>query len=124
GTRKMSLWVNNEKINVIEVSASSAPRPTGNIFGPFPVHLMRGNNLIELRDTEGSSEFDIHHFELKDSALSKVEILASSSDDQIRILKDGIFYPISKFGSNVSGVWQDISHLFHKGSNIFNIQGI
>lgn len=124
GTRKMSLWVNGEKVRVIEISSSAAPRPTGNTFGPYPVFLSRGNNQIELRDTEGTTEFDIHQLEIKESQLSKVEILTTSANDHVRILKDGIPYQISKLSNGVNSTWQDISYLFHNGTNIFDLQGV
>ncbi|AUX29028.1 MULTISPECIES: hypothetical protein [Sorangium] len=59
-TRAMSLWLNGSQIAVITSTATESPRPTGKELGPFPVTLQAGNNTVELRDTQGTAEFDVH----------------------------------------------------------------
>lgn len=59
-TRAMSLWLNGSQISVITSTAAESPRPSGKEFGPFSVALQAGNNTVELRDTQGTTEFDVH----------------------------------------------------------------
>ncbi|KYF86627.1 hypothetical protein BE20_00305 [Sorangium cellulosum] len=59
-TRAMSLWLNGSQIAVVTSNATESPRPTGKELGPFPVTLQAGNNTVELRDTQGTAEFDVH----------------------------------------------------------------
>ncbi|WP_437571619.1 hypothetical protein [Sorangium sp. So ce542] len=59
-TRAMSLWLNGSQIAVVTSTATESPRPTGKELGPFPVTLQAGNNTVELRDTQGTAEFDVH----------------------------------------------------------------
>ncbi|WP_437834200.1 hypothetical protein [Sorangium sp. So ce1153] len=59
-TRAMSLWLNGSQISVITSTATESPRPSGREFGPFSVTLQAGNNTVELRDTQGTAELDVH----------------------------------------------------------------
>jgi YD repeat-containing protein len=61
GNRSMSLWVNNVRVGTVTANSTQAPRPTGFEYGPFLVNLTGGNNTVEVRDTEGSTELDIHN---------------------------------------------------------------
>lgn len=58
GERRMSLWLNNTRINTITLNSTNAPRPQGKEFGAYAVTLAAGTNNVELRDTEGTAEFD------------------------------------------------------------------
>lgn len=64
-TRKMSLWINGQQASTISINATDAPRPEGQEVGPFEANLVTGNNVIELRDTEDSMEFDVHYLRLE-----------------------------------------------------------
>lgn len=60
GNRSMSLWVNNVRVGTVTANSTQAPRPAGSEYGPFLVNLTGGNNTVEVRDTEGSAELDVH----------------------------------------------------------------
>lgn len=59
-TRAMSLWLNGNQIAVITSNSTESPRPSGKEFGPFSVSLQTGNNTVEVRDNQGTMEFDVH----------------------------------------------------------------
>ncbi len=61
GSRSMSLWVNNQRISTITVGAADAPRGIGKEYGPYNATLNRGQNSVELRDTENTDEFDVFY---------------------------------------------------------------
>jgi uncharacterized repeat protein (TIGR03806 family) len=67
GTRAMSFWVNGVSTAIIFADATGSPRPTGQEFGPYPAVLAAGTNTLELRDTEGTAEFDVHHLRIEGS---------------------------------------------------------
>ncbi|WP_437284293.1 hypothetical protein [Sorangium sp. So ce406] len=75
-TRAMSLWLNGSQISVITTTATESPRPTGKEFGPFPVTLLAGTNTVELRDTQGTTEFDVHSLRVEPT---------SAGDDEFEI---------------------------------------
>ncbi|WP_438015624.1 hypothetical protein WMF18_32820 [Sorangium sp. So ce315] len=75
-TRAMSLWLNGSQISVITSNATESPRPSGKEIGPFSVTLQAGNNTVELRDTQGTAEFDVHSLRVEP---------ASSGDDEFEI---------------------------------------
>ncbi len=81
GTRSMSLWVNNTRVATLSINSTTAPRPTGAELSAVSVQLISGNNTIELRDTENTSEFDVHHLrvETTGSSSSVSSSLSSSS---------------------------------------------
>lgn len=60
GTRSMSLWVNGNEVGVITVESSWAPRGTGAEVH-LPAFLQPGDNVIELKDTEGTMELDLFY---------------------------------------------------------------
>lgn len=71
GSRSMSLWVNNARIATLTTNSTASPRPTGTELGSYPAQLNSGTNTIEIRDTENTTEFDVHHL--------RVETVSSSS---------------------------------------------
>ncbi|WP_437730186.1 hypothetical protein [Sorangium sp. So ce1335] len=75
-TRAMSLWLNGTQIAVITSTATESPRPTGKELGPFPVTLQAGANTVELRDTQGTAEFDVHSLRVEPT---------SAGDDELEI---------------------------------------
>ncbi|WP_437302666.1 hypothetical protein [Sorangium sp. So ce388] len=75
-TRAMSLWLNGSQISVITTTATASPRPSGNELGPFPVTLQAGTNTVELRDTQGTAEFDVHSVRVEPT---------SAGDDEFEI---------------------------------------
>ncbi|WP_437685300.1 hypothetical protein [Sorangium sp. So ce176] len=75
-TRAMSLWLNGTQISVITATSVDSPRPTGKEFGPFPVTLLAGTNTVELRDTQGTAEFDVHSVRVEPT---------SAGDDEFEI---------------------------------------
>ncbi|WP_437498638.1 hypothetical protein [Sorangium sp. So ce1099] len=75
-TRAMSLWLNGSQISVITTTAAESPRPSGKEFGPFPVTLQAGTNTVELRDTQGTAEFDVHSLRVEPT---------SAGDDELEI---------------------------------------
>lgn len=61
GTRSMSLWRNGVNTGlIVSATDATAPRPAGAEVGPFAVTLVSGNNVIELRDTQGTNELDVY----------------------------------------------------------------
>lgn len=82
GTRKMSLVVNGQEISVISVSNTDAPRPSGAEYGPYVVTFQPGNNRIELQDTEGTWEFDVHHLRIENSNTVEDEKIDTVHIDQ------------------------------------------
>lgn len=64
-SRAMSLWVNGSRVNTVTTSAVESPRPNGKELGPFSVTLQAGSNAVELRDTEGTMEFDVHKLRIE-----------------------------------------------------------
>ena len=60
GTRSMSLWVNGAEVGIVTVESSWAPRGTGAEVH-LPAFLQPGDNVIELKDTEGTMELDLYH---------------------------------------------------------------
>jgi hypothetical protein len=69
GTRKMGVYVNNIKIAVITATAQDSPRPAGKVFTVTPVATLNaGTNTIELRDSEGTEEFDVFYAQVDDIA--------------------------------------------------------
>ncbi|WP_437727540.1 hypothetical protein [Sorangium sp. So ce861] len=75
-TRAMSLWLNGSQITVITSTATESPRPSGKELGPFPVTLQAGNNTVELRDTQGTAEFDAHSLRVEPT---------NAGDDELEI---------------------------------------
>lgn len=60
GTRSMSLWVNGSEVGIVTVESSWAPRGTGAEVH-LPAFLQPGDNVIELKDTEGTMELDLFY---------------------------------------------------------------
>lgn len=79
GTRSMSLWVNNTRVATLSINSTTAPRPTGAELSAVSVQLISGNNTIELRDTENTSEFDVHQLRVETAYSSSSSTTVSSS---------------------------------------------
>lgn len=80
GVRAMSLWVNGVQRGIVSASGASAPRPNGAEFGPFAVSFIAGNNTVELRDTQGTAEFDVYHVRVEGGAPSGCQSNGECSD--------------------------------------------
>lgn len=79
GSRSMSLWVNNTKVATLSVNSTTAPRPTGAELSAVSVQLISGTNTIELRDTENTTEFDVHHLRVETTTSSSSSVSSSLS---------------------------------------------
>lgn len=79
GSRSMSLWVNNANVATLSTNSTTAPRPTGAELSAVSVQLISGTNTIELRDTENTTEFDVHHLRVETVSSSSSSLSSSSS---------------------------------------------
>jgi hypothetical protein len=66
GVRKMGVFVNNVKVGVI---ASSAPYWNWETVA-VSAKLAKGNNTVELRDSEGTAELDVQYFDWSNMVLA------------------------------------------------------
>jgi predicted alpha-1,2-mannosidase len=62
-TRSMGVYVNNTKVSTVTSSSTSWESAIVN-----PVSLNSGNNTIELRDSEGTTELDVDYLEVLEGA--------------------------------------------------------
>lgn len=97
GTRKMGVWVNNTKVNVLSATSTDSPRTSGREI-EISATLNSGTNSIELRDSEGTLEFDAFHLRVEPE-------LPFTGADIGGVAKPGsVIYSNNKYTINASGL--------------------
>ena len=79
GTRSMSLWVNNTYFDVLEADSSEVLPIIGKEFGPFNIPLVSGTNIIELRDSEGTQEFDVYSLRVESAVVPELQLSVTNN---------------------------------------------
>jgi hypothetical protein len=68
GTRAMRMTVNGVTTATIRADFTNSPREKGGSeMGPYTVNLNAGDNVIQLHDSEGTTEFDVLSVRVQDA---------------------------------------------------------
>ena len=121
GNRSMSLWVNNTYIDVLVAGSSEASPIVGEEFGPFSIPLVSGANLIELRDSEGTQEFDVYSLRLESSVIPELQLSITNNGGNAYINESVSLNAVMTSGTGWQYEWKLIQDETYQQKEIYDL---
>lgn len=120
GSRSMGLWVNNTFIDVLEVD-SSETSIVGKEIGPFSIPLVAGNNLVELRDSEGTEEFNIHSLRVESTVIPELQLSVTNNGGNVYVNENVNLTAFMTSGTNWQYEWKLIQDETYYKKEIYDL---
>lgn len=95
----MGLFINDEKIDVLHLKGKTFKELT------WTAELVEGNNVIELRDSEGSSEFHVDYLDIKIPDWQAPEVYLPRNSSQLALdINGGMIYTVNPDNDTITAI--------------------